>query len=1285
MAGPERNMPDTPEIPTGVTGQPAQAGGSVASLSDSERLQSAKDLLKTQLTPKQEEAIIKAHYEASGEPGKNQNEAGINNYTQEQLHRKARILQEAGFSKEQRRALMESYITGVVPASEITINPADYTADARLNSIAQQIQTTATAGGTDENFFNRISSRIERLQDEGTVDSTLANNLLANVELWRLNAAARPQERRIKQRQVDSQYDNVLTNIRDLQAQPPSPDRNRLLSEAIDGRDNMRVEANTQGLFNNAKGDLFQIYYDSRVEVTRKQKLSVNETTRDGRPKLQELAEMQQDPDSWEARRGFWSDPALEARFGGVVDDFYKKSLDMIRAVVQNRKANLSEEGLNQLWNYKWQWDPDEAPIQMENFDAVRERVEKERKKRYWVSNRGDYESWIQLVADDLDEVEESIPFMLDYIRTKFQPNDPNKVFETVEQEKDKIVKALDKFGYERGYEIGSPEYRKVRRVKSRLGYEINLAGAEYFAKVLHESWDPYLKFMGTIGRSFQDTETQDHFVDAILLDNEGMTMLALDEFEKNDGEYWRYGDINNTSETQDNIQIGEAERWQANRRAEILKFLVNNELRPMDQLLQNHPAFQRLRAQLNQLDQADVAAGRALIDPNDPIDVNGNPKIKTRLREYVEKAMEWGRNRTIGDPRDKRQRVFFQHPLARGLTDDEFRQMYQPIQRLPGETDSQFQRRLREKKGRMQTIIDTALRIATAFQQDADAGLARHILTPAQKQELGLPLDDEAIAHGKLIRILFERAIKEDEDKSPKQQRFKLTHVLQKMGLPRNLPLFSNWYLGAHDSIRPGLIYNGIRKVPELMELLKEKRQVRALDPDDYLGGDHKTSITRWPEEERQFAEMMELYVREKYPTYFNYPGHDIASGGVKEMRNALLFPYGQSWGTVELSSLVKNMWLGENAFLRALGCLTWKQLVALAKGGNEIVFQRMGSLFESPRDVENWVKRIGVLNEESKLLTSGDERIGAILNDGWGSGFYQWRALNRAASFIALDRGKIKGTGIIADIYTTIRDPERAYPYLDQKTYEAYVKLAGQFAAPLIAFFKARLKLENVYGRNPGTAMILNTLTWYACSNWMDRNWEEYRGKFGNALDVNLHMARKFIRTVLYESRLIHYDDQWDQRILGYTIPRKIWERIKTTNWGDMTEEERKKFRPIKKAIRYQVDAQGRAIAEDDIKDYDESVLVKKGDPVDGETFEGILDAFPREWRDEIIKRNNQKEEPWIIPMGLNTEYPETLSIIARMRKYGDSEGMFNTYSESVLKNRDKQTRQRKTVKRN
>lgn len=68
-----------------------------------QRLTKAHELLGRELSPSQREAVLKAHEVGMGGEGK---------FTKVELLEKARILDEAGFSKEERRKLMEEGITG---------------------------------------------------------------------------------------------------------------------------------------------------------------------------------------------------------------------------------------------------------------------------------------------------------------------------------------------------------------------------------------------------------------------------------------------------------------------------------------------------------------------------------------------------------------------------------------------------------------------------------------------------------------------------------------------------------------------------------------------------------------------------------------------------------------------------------------------------------------------------------------------------------------------------------------------------------------------------------------------------------------------------------------------------------------------------------------------------------------------------------------------------------------------------------------------------------------------
>lgn len=81
-----------------------------------ERLGRAEQELGRNLNAQEKAAIIAAHNVGENEQGKDGSEAGINNYTFSQLREKAKILkgddEQKGFSKEERRKLMEAGIVG---------------------------------------------------------------------------------------------------------------------------------------------------------------------------------------------------------------------------------------------------------------------------------------------------------------------------------------------------------------------------------------------------------------------------------------------------------------------------------------------------------------------------------------------------------------------------------------------------------------------------------------------------------------------------------------------------------------------------------------------------------------------------------------------------------------------------------------------------------------------------------------------------------------------------------------------------------------------------------------------------------------------------------------------------------------------------------------------------------------------------------------------------------------------------------------------------------------------
>ena len=88
----------------------AKAGSPAPLLNSS--AEKAEEVLKTKLSPAQKRAVEEAHLIGQGEKGKDGAIAGIGNYTEAQLRRKAEILRRAGFSQKQRRKLMKAGVVG---------------------------------------------------------------------------------------------------------------------------------------------------------------------------------------------------------------------------------------------------------------------------------------------------------------------------------------------------------------------------------------------------------------------------------------------------------------------------------------------------------------------------------------------------------------------------------------------------------------------------------------------------------------------------------------------------------------------------------------------------------------------------------------------------------------------------------------------------------------------------------------------------------------------------------------------------------------------------------------------------------------------------------------------------------------------------------------------------------------------------------------------------------------------------------------------------------------------
>lgn len=131
-----------------------------AKLADPERVDTASKLLKRDLTPKEREGLLVAHNEGKGEVGKDGGKAGVYNYREGQLLRKAKILNEYGYSKEDRRILMEVGLVGD------PIDRALFT-DVTLQGIVDTYMDALTRAGGTGNKVNQavLMNQMRRVQE----------------------------------------------------------------------------------------------------------------------------------------------------------------------------------------------------------------------------------------------------------------------------------------------------------------------------------------------------------------------------------------------------------------------------------------------------------------------------------------------------------------------------------------------------------------------------------------------------------------------------------------------------------------------------------------------------------------------------------------------------------------------------------------------------------------------------------------------------------------------------------------------------------------------------------------------------------------------------------------------------------------------------------------------------------------------------------------------------------------------------------------------------------------
>lgn len=205
-------------------------------LTQPERMVKAAKLLRRELSPKEQEALLRAHNTG----------AGVYSNTKAQLAEKVRILRNEGFSKEEIRILIEA---GLAAAP---IPPGTYT-DVRLVNIVAELNAEIVSNGTGNPLqIEYVQGQIERVRnllDQGFVNSAEATSLLGQLSTWMREA----QEARAGRYYTNKQEKAILTD---------DGERERLFEEIFVGVDATPGTQFQLGLDASSKFDYFLTLLD---------------------------------------------------------------------------------------------------------------------------------------------------------------------------------------------------------------------------------------------------------------------------------------------------------------------------------------------------------------------------------------------------------------------------------------------------------------------------------------------------------------------------------------------------------------------------------------------------------------------------------------------------------------------------------------------------------------------------------------------------------------------------------------------------------------------------------------------------------------------------------------------------------------------------------------------------------------------------------------------------------------------------------------------------------------
>lgn len=572
-----------------------------------QRLEDARKFLaQTKLTDAQkeagfdEDAILRAHYEAAGEKGKDGRKAGIGNYKVGQLLRKAEILKDS-FTPEQRRVLMEEKIVGILPPTEFdsaVFDPDSYQ-DPTIRRIARQIQASGNARHADEHSMTRIASLVEGLRYGGgtvTIDETEAQDILDRLDGWRIQAERIVSPENIRQ---PSLFEQTLFNIVDIQNLPAgTPDKQARLDTEITHLNELIEMANAVGLYQSEKPDIYDLLRMGRIDLSIREK-------REG-AKLRHIADAKTRSEQTSVESEvFWNDPKhperrqLRAVLGGAVDYFRRGSAALVNSVARNplRAANgsldiladrdysdiraeyVGLDGIMAAWTHGWEVNSKGTARResSDNFEDLRKKLEQERQERPRFMKHPWYHS-IEFFADNMSELGEATRDVVKHVIANLPRGESKVMIQSLQQEQAAVQSA-----YADAVLFFEREAREavVMWTSSEMNSNFSMSAIGYMQRTGGKGVESggFKYFTDSWAEGLRKTATSVNYEDALTLDEEGMFLYIAERLCEDDGAFYRFGTKSAKLPSPD-----EQKEYLARRRKEIIADAASHRLRSMDE-----------------------------------------------------------------------------------------------------------------------------------------------------------------------------------------------------------------------------------------------------------------------------------------------------------------------------------------------------------------------------------------------------------------------------------------------------------------------------------------------------------------------------------------------------------------------------------------------------------------------------------------------------------------------------------------------------------------------------